>query len=115
EGKGLGSGAWLVSPDNDLSLPHFLDARERAITAATPGARDAAAAESLLIAGALLHVVEDAAEPAYVHNDLRVDLFALQAPFTRYVAARYGRLALPEPMGPARPLAHLVDVIHGTD
>lgn len=114
-GAGASSVAWLAAADNDLSLVRFLDARERALTASDPAARDAAAAVALLAAGALLHVVEDAAEPAYTHNDLHADLYGQQAPFSRYVAQRYGRLALPEPRGPAQPLAHLADAIHNAD
>src|SRR6185503_3417523 len=48
DGTGLASTAWLVSPDNDLGLPRFLDARERAASAPTPAERESAIAESLL-------------------------------------------------------------------
>ena len=110
--SGAPSTAWLLSPDNDLSVLRFLELRERALVSPDPAVRDAAAAEALLAAGALLHVVEDGAHPAYVHNDFNADLHGADAPFSRYVAARYGRLAVPRPRGPAEPLVHLADVLH---
>lgn len=106
---------WMNAPDNDLSLARFLEARERSLSAVTAAERDGAAALSLLAAGALLHLVEDAAEPAYVHGDVRVDLLAAGDPFAAFVAERFGRFGLPAPAGRARPLAHLADAIHAAD
>ena len=116
DGTGMASTEWLVSAHNDLSLPRFLDARERAVSAASAAERESALAEALLVAGALLHVVEDAGEPAHVHNDFRTDLYRRGAPYEAFVAARFGRLAVPGPLsgpsGSAMPVAHLADLIH---
>src|SRR5262249_50268081 len=60
----------------------------------------------------LLHVVEDAADPAHVRNDYRVAMAERGAPLRSYLAQRYGRLAVPVPSGPAQPLEHLAAAIH---
>lgn len=112
DGTGMPSTEWLSSDENDYSLARFLDARARATMGATREAREQALAESLLVAGALLHVVEDAGDPAHVRNDYRVAHEALGGPLDRLIAARYSRLAMPPPSGPAEPLDHLVDAIH---
>lgn len=115
DGNGAASVAWLAAPGNDLGLGRFLDARERAVIAATPAERESALADALLVAGALLHVVEDAAAPAYVHNDFKTDLYDAEGPLVSFAAARYGRLAVPAPAGDAVPVAHLADLIHTAD
>jgi hypothetical protein len=111
DGTGRPATAWLVAADNDLALGRFLDARERSVVAATPAEREAALAESLLVAGALLHLVEDAAEPALVHGDFREEFAREAGPFRRWVAARYGRLGVPEVKGDAVEVARLGDLI----
>jgi hypothetical protein len=105
----------MVADDNDLGLKTFLAARERAVRAASPAERQAALAEALLAAGAILHLVEDAGDPAHVHDDLVVDLFDHGAPLATWAAARYGRVEVPRPAGPARDVAHLADLIHAAD
>ena len=115
DGTGMASTAWLTAPDNELGVGCFLEARLRAVSAPTAVARQSALAEALLCAGAILHVVEDAGEPAHVHNDFRVSLYDHGGPFSRYVLARYGRLSLPPPSGPSRRVAHLVDLISAAD
>ena len=112
DGTGMPSIAWLNSDQNDFSLGHFIEARARATSAATRGEREEALAESLLVAGALLHVVEDAGDPAHVRNDYRVSIDQLGAPLSRLIAARFGRLLMPPPSGGAEPLDHLADAIH---
>lgn len=115
DGTGTPSTQWLSAPGNDLGERRFLDARERAVVAAARAERQAALAEALLAAGAMLHVIEDAADPAYVHNDYRVDQYRDGAPFDAFVRTAYDRLAIPPPAGPARPVAHLTDLIHASD
>ncbi len=112
DGTGRASTAWLTADDNDFSLGRFLDARERATAAATPEEREHALAEALLTAGALLHVVEDAAEPAHARDDFRVAFAERGARLIRFTVDKYGRVAVPAPAGPAQPLAHLADAIH---
>src|SRR5204862_2738509 len=97
DGTGLASTGWLTAPDNELGLARFLAARERAVIAPTPAERESALAEALLCAGALLHVIEDAADPPRVHNDERTDLDAGGAPLDAFAAARFGRHAVPAP------------------
>jgi len=111
----LSSVAWMSAAANDLSLARFIDARDRSLRSPAAADRAGAAAEALLVAGALLHLVEDAGEPAYVHGDASIDLFQARAPFSRYVAERYGRFAVPGPAGPPTPLSHLGDAIHKGD
>ena len=115
DGTGLASTAWLSATENELGLSCFLDARQRAVTAETTNQRQSALAEALLCAGAMLHVVEDAADPAHVHNDFRADLYDSGAPFTRYVLSHYGRLSFPPPAGPAKQVAHLAELIATPD
>ncbi|MSP60495.1 MAG: hypothetical protein EXR72_09175 [Myxococcales bacterium] len=115
DGTGRPSIDWLLADDNDFSLARFLDARERATAATAPADRERALAEALLAAGALLHVVEDAADPAHVRNDYRVAMGENGARLERLIAARYGRLGLPPAAGPADPLVHLADAIHTAD
>ena len=115
DGTGVSSIAWMNAPGNALSLDKWLDARERASSALTARERDAALAEALLVAGALVHLVEDAGEPALVHGDFRVDLAREGGPLRRWVAERHGRLDVPAPSGGAEHLAHLADAIHRAD
>src|SRR5262245_19801792 len=73
DGTGRPSLDWMTAEDNDLGLVRLLDARERAVSSASPAAREAALAEALVVTGALLHLVQDAGEPALVHGDYRVE------------------------------------------
>jgi hypothetical protein len=115
DGTGRPSLAWLTATDNDLGLSWFYEARERAVTAATPRERDAALAEALLVAGAILHVVEDATEPALVRNDFREEFARYGGPFRRWVAQRYGRLGVPAPSAGPIDVAHLSEIITNED
>ncbi len=112
DGNGLASTTWLTDERNDFSLGRFLDARERSAAAATAEEREHALSEALLIAGALLHVVADAADPAHVRDDFRIEYGLQRGPLARFVAARYGRLLVPPPPRPAEPIDHLADAIH---
>jgi hypothetical protein len=112
DGTGRASTSWLTDEQNDFSLTRFLDARARATAGKTREERERALADALLTAGALLHVVEDAADPAHVRNDYRVAMAENGARLRRFAAWRYGRLGVPAPSGPADPLEHLTDAIH---
>jgi hypothetical protein len=115
DGTGRPSLTWLEAPDNDLGLSSFYDARERVASAATPRDRDAALAEALLVAGAILHVIEDAAEPALVRNDFREEFARSGGPFRRWVAERYGRLGVPPPSQGPLDVTHLHEIITNED
>ena len=102
----------MDDPDNELGLRRFLDARERAAVGALPAERQGALAYALLSAGALLHLLEDAGEPAHVRNDFRSfwsqvgeSAFERSSPYAHRVALIYGRAGVPAPSGPpvARP------------
>jgi hypothetical protein len=114
DGTGLAATAWLAAPRarNEWGLERFLDEREHAAAAATPAERNAALARALLAAGSIVHLVEDAGDPAYVRNDYRVALHDQARAFERFVAARYGRLAVPEPGGEPLARTHLVELWH---
>jgi hypothetical protein len=113
DGTGRPSVEWMTASGgaNDWGLQRFLDERERAVAAARPLDRDAALARALLAAGAILHLVEDAGDPALVRNDYRVALDAEGGPYERYVAERYGRLGLPAATQ-LEPRTHLVELVH---
>jgi hypothetical protein len=113
DGTGVAATAWALGPraQNDWGLQRFLDERERAATAARPDERDDALARALLAAGALAHLIEDAGDPALVRNDFRVALEADDRAYERFVAARYGRLAIPEPSGTPVDKAHFADFL----
>jgi hypothetical protein len=110
--SGQSSLAWLEDGDNDLSLTRFLDARERAAVSELPAARTTALAYSLLCAGAILHLLEDAGEPAHVRNDYRVafgqrigtDVVDRGSRFEHHVARTYAFAALPAIGAPVRRL-----------
>lgn len=111
-GHGDSSIDWMTSSLNDRGLACFLENRRRAVDGETREARNAALARTLLCAGALLHVVEDAAEPALVRGDFRVEFAELAGPYRRFVAERYGRLGVPAPQGPPPVVEHLADLVH---
>jgi hypothetical protein len=114
--------AWLEDADNELSLPRFLDAREHAATAELPTERQTQLAYALLCAGAILHVLEDAGEPAHVRNDYRVAFGARVgtesvdrgSKLEHDVARDLGFAAVPEP-GPAVRRARLRDFFAAPD
>lgn len=99
DGTGRPAPAWVTAPrdENDWGRARLLDELERAGSAATPEARSDALARALLSAGAILHVLEDAASPAHARNDYRVAFEQAGAPLERFAAAEYGRVAVPEP------------------
>ena len=112
DGTGLASPAWAIAQRavNDWGLARFLDERERSAAAASREERDDALAKSLLAAGALAHLVEDAGDPAMVRNDFRVALEADGARYDRFVAERYGRVALPDASAPPLDVKHLAEL-----
>ena len=99
---GMSALAWLRSPHNDLGLAAFFDNWERAVSAETSSRRETALVRALLAMGGLLAVLEDAGQPAFVRNDFRGEFLARESgsAFERWVADRYGAVALP-PAGPA--------------
>jgi hypothetical protein len=114
DGSGRSSLEWLAAPRevNDWGLARFLDERERAVRAATPEERDDALARALVAAGAIAHLIEDAGDPAFVHDDWHVALASEGAPYEQWVASRYGRLAVPGPSSASLARAHLFELIH---
>lgn len=107
DGTGLASPDWIAAEENELSYPAFLRAYERAVAAPSPTERDSALAESLLCAGAMMGVLAQMADPAYVRGDLQA---VLGGDGAGRVARRFGRAAIPVPpvpTGAARSLAAL--------
>jgi hypothetical protein len=94
---GMSALEWLRSPQNDLGLAVFFDNWERAVSAASPSQRETALVHALLALGGTLAVLEDAGEPAFVRNDFRGEFLARDSgsEFERFVADRYGAVALP--------------------
>jgi hypothetical protein len=113
DGSGLPSTQWISGNENEWGWQRFLDERERAATARLPTEREDALVRALLAAGAILHVVEDAGNPAHVRNDYRVALEGDGARMERLAALRYGRTGLPEgdDKASAPKRLHLMDLI----
>jgi len=99
DGNGLAAPDWVAAPENvnDLGLAAFLAAYERAERAELPGQRESALAEVLLSAGAMLGVLEQMGDPAYLRGDLAE---VLSGGGAMAVAARFGRAGVP-PVQPA--------------
>jgi hypothetical protein len=89
--------AWIEARQNDQGLIAFLDGLERSVSAGQPRERETALVRSLLALGGMVAVLEDAGQPAFVRNDFRGEFLAQGAgsAFERYVADRYGAVALP--------------------
>jgi hypothetical protein len=116
EGRGLSIIEWLSAPRavNDWGLIRYYDERKHAVTATSPAEREGALTRSLMAAGAVVALVEQAADPAHVRNDYRRNYEELGAPFERYVADKFGRTGLPalrKVLAPRR----LADLIHASD
>lgn len=94
DGTGLSAPDWLTSEENELGYPAFLRAYERAVLAPSEAERDSALAEALLCAGAMMSVLAQMADPAYVRGDLQA---VLLGEGEARVAARFGRAAVPAP------------------
>jgi hypothetical protein len=108
DGTGWAAPDWLASEENELSLPAFLRAYERAVSSAAPSERDSALAEALLCAGSMMGVLAQMADPAYVRGDLQA---VLGGDGAGRVARRFGRAAVPaSPAAPAEPPHHLRDL-----
>jgi hypothetical protein len=116
DGRGRSLLEWLSAPPsvNDWGLARYYQERRLAVTAPSAAEREGALVRSLLAAGALLGLVEQAADPAHVRNDYRRNYEELGAPFERYVADRFGRTALPAPKQRSMP-QRFVDIIHSSD
>jgi hypothetical protein len=114
DGSGRPSLEWLSAPRdiNDWGLARFLDERERSVSAAAPADREDALVRALLAAGAIAHLIEDAGDPAFVHDDWQKAFGSDGAPYERWVATRYGRLAVPAPAPSGAARAHLLEIIH---
>jgi hypothetical protein len=116
DGSGRSSIEWLTAAKdiNEWGLTQYLDQRERAVAAPTAAERDDALARALLSAGAIAHLIEDAGDPAFVHDDWQRAIAVEGAPYETWVAARLGRLAIPGPAPAGAPIIHLVDIIHNS-
>ena len=104
--EGLPALDWVWSPRNDLGLPAFFDNWELATSAPQAALRETALVRALLALGGTLAVLEDMGQPAFVRNDFRAEFLAHDAgsEFERFVADRFGSVALPPPSAPvARP------------
>jgi hypothetical protein len=114
DGTGQPATAWLLARENEWGLRRFLDERERAASAPRRDEREDALVRALLAAGAVLHVLEDLGDPSHVRNDYRVALFGEDARFERWVARRYGRVALPagDAKAPVPQRKHLAELFH---
>lgn len=114
DGSGQSSLEWLTAPRtlNEWGLSRFLDERERAVSAAAPADREDALVRALLAAGAIAHLIEDAGNPAFVHDDWQKAFGSDGAPYERWVASRFGRLAVPAPAPSGLGHTHLVEIIH---
>ena len=108
DGTGLSSVDWLASPDNSLGQNAFFAAYERRVTHPDPKVRQTALSLSLLSLGAMLAVLEQAGDPAFVHNDLAS---VLSADFSGYVSARYGRAGVPSPNESVEPPVRFADLL----
>jgi hypothetical protein len=115
DGSGMASPEWLRSPDNEWGLARFLDEMERAVAAPTAAERDGALARTLVAAGAVVHLLEDAGDPTFVRDDYRVALEAAAGPYESYVASRYGRLGVPDLDGAAVTKPRLGALFHDSD
>ena len=113
DGTGRSALDWLQAPrsENDWGLRRFLDERERAGAAERRLDRDDATARSLLAAGAIVRLLEELGDPAMVRNDYREAFERQGGPFGRFLAARYGRLGVPEPSHAGTP-TRLLDLFH---
>ena len=112
DGSGQAAPAWIAARDNEWGLQRFLDERERAASARLPSEREDALVRALVAAGAILHVIEDAGDPAYVRNDYRVALEARGGELEHFAATQYGRIALPEASGDPVVRARIAELFH---
>jgi hypothetical protein len=100
--EGMPALDWLWSPQNELGLPSFFDNWERAVSAPQAVERETALVRALLALGGTLAVLEDMGQPAFVRNDFRGEFLAhdIGSEFERFVADRYGAVALPPSASP---------------
>ncbi|ACY15968.1 hypothetical protein [Haliangium ochraceum] len=105
---------WLVHADNPMGLAQFVDQYEKAVSARSAGERRRHLAGALLAAGAMVHVLQDAASPSHARGDLAAhlepigpDAFDRGSRFERIAALVYGRLGVPAPRGAAVPASSL--------
>lgn len=94
---GMSALDWLWAPQNDLGLPGFFDGLEHSVSDARPQQRETALVRSLMALGAVVAILEDAGQPAFVRNDFRGEFLAHDSgsDFERFVADRFGGVALP--------------------
>ena len=115
DGSGMAAPAWLRAPENDWSVDRFVAEMERAVAAPTAAEREGALAQALLAAGAVLHVVEDMGDPAFVRDDYRVALEAEGGAYERFVERALGRLGVPVPSGPPVEAKALGELFHSSN
>lgn len=94
DGTGMAAPDWVAAPEatNEFGLASFLRSYERAVVAELPEQRESALAEALLSAGAMLGVLEQMGDPAYLQSTLTA---ALDDRGAAAVAERFGRAGVP--------------------
>lgn len=94
DGNGIAAPDWLVAPEakNELGLFSFLHAYEQAVRGEFPPQRETALAEALLCVGAMLAVLEEMGDPAFLHSDLTA---AADDGGALAIAERFGRAGVP--------------------
>lgn len=99
DGNGMAAPDWATAPEavNELGLASYLRAYERAELAEFPAQRESALAELMLSAGAILGVLTQMGDPAYLHSDLE-DVLKEGDGGALAVAARFGRASVPPPV-----------------
>jgi hypothetical protein len=112
DGTGIAAPVWVGAPGNEWGLVRYLDERGRAASAPTAKERDGALARALIAAGSIVSVLEQMGDPAHVRNDYRVALEAEGGRYQQAVAARFGRLALPDPDPAALSPLRLGELFH---
>lgn len=99
--------AQMPPPELARELDRFLEERERAASARSPGEREAATALWLSTAGSILHLLEDAGDPAHARGDPASS--AGSGALDQFVADQYGRMGVPLEPGPLFQRAHLAE------
>ncbi|MCK5801095.1 MAG: hypothetical protein KAI47_28100, partial [Deltaproteobacteria bacterium] len=100
--------AWMRAKDNPSSLSRFRRELRLSATAQDPSMRRQHLARALLALGGILHLLQDLASPTHVRNDyarghlqkLGSSLFSWGSAYERYVLVRYGRVGIPDYLGP---------------
>ncbi|MBI4509416.1 MAG: hypothetical protein HY698_07245 [Deltaproteobacteria bacterium] len=107
--SGVPAPSWIEAEKNDLNLDRFWLELELSAAARTSKERQAHLARALIVAGAMLHVLQDVGSPSRARNDLDEHLRPLGggrtdrgSRFERLAALAFGRLGVPAPGTPVR-------------